>query len=948
MIGKTFNALSSLVLQSAQNLYYYSVPSAHSQLLIHAIQQNDLATFRHELNNGADYDAKGSSRSLLHEAIACQKIEFVQELIQRGATLNDICEGLSPVGRAIQLGNIAIIQLLLEHGANPNCASIKALPSALQRAVNTKIIPLREAEHIANQVRSTLNFQHLTPIIQPINDLFKLENDALHTHFQQYQKAEKILSEIQFQHNNRSFSARFNITEGDAPIAQLIIRYSSRYDLVTLQAKLNNATPYSPEWHYLESVLRHHQALAKKEEVDHIMAFAKECQNEFLKNHIKIEIKLEPELNSLEGNKVELSYPSIQANPSPKYKRYQSTLANYLPQGRAFLDAIKNQNINEAVRSFNEELIAQTEPALHMACRLKSQEIVSLLLQSNVNVNQLFRNISPIQVAIKNKDEALAVQLVEHGANPNQLIKGRSLLYIAALKNWPQLTRALIRRRADPALSFQGETALDAAFRLGHLDVMNTFRTGERELLNYEHSNYSKRCSGYPRYTAFDWHTAIEANDNEAMYILETLKVDPNQPDNRFGTPLHHAILRGQHTLIARLLAIGANPRLRFQNHNALEYAFNLVKQEFDTSRYAKVVETLILNDIAQHLHINNLPLFNFCVHQKLWDGANHLLATGLSGECANTPLSYPALLTVINHKAFAYVPSLLQNNAQQMTALWCLQHKIRPPINRAIQTQDMDLIIILLRDIGENLPHAIDKPLLHEAIIGNGYQGTSNTVMQFLLERGCDINELYHDKTPLQAAIHHYQEGAFDFLLNHNADLKLQNSHGDTALHIALRKAIFAPHIIDMSYRLINEGADLFIENERGECPFDIIMLNSTLRDQMLATYGEAFINEQVKIRNCLGIVLSSEEIQAQMINDPFFGEVGLNWFKGQIKNGTQIAEGCLARLVAHDDTFGKFINDRLGTPYFDFIQNNMSSLLARFEVLQTPAPEVTRARFN
>jgi ankyrin repeat protein len=257
-------------------------------------------------------------------------------------------------------------------------------------------------------------------------------------------------------------------------------------------------------------------------------------------------------------------------------------------------------------------------------------------------------------------------------------------------------------------------------------------------------------------------------------------------------------------------------------------------------------------------------------------------------------------------------------------------------------------LIIMLLRDIGENLPHAIDKPLLHEAIIGNGYQGTSNTVMQFLLERGCDINELYHDKTPLQTAIHHYQEGAFDFLLNHNADLKLQNSHGDTALHVALRKAIFAPHIIDMSYRLINEGADLFIENERGECPFDIIMLNSTLRDQMLATYGEAFINEQVKIRNCLGIFLSSEEIQAQMINDPFFGEAGLNWFKGQIKNGTQIAEGCLARLVAHDDTFGKFINDRLGTPYFDFIQNNMPSLLARFEVLQTPAPEVTRARFN
>lgn len=945
MIGNTFNVLSSLVVQSAQQLFFYSVPSAHTQILINAIANNDLNTFCQALKNQPNYEAKGFPRSLLHEAIQQQKIDFVVELLRRGVALNDICEGVSPLGRAIQLGNVSIAELLIQHGADLNCATLQALPRVLDVAVKQKKMPLREAELITNQMCAFPSFQYLTPLLSPIHSLIKLEEDALKAYQHQYQQAVTAFSQIEMIRNIHTLNARFEMNEDDIQVPELIVRYPTKYPLIKLKTDLDAATPYSPEWHYLESVLRHQQALAMSEETTPITEFAKACQSEFLKSNIKTAIKLEPEFNSKAGFKIQFNYPSFKAISSVKYKNYINTLAPYLPMGNGFIDAIRNRNEQDAVKCFQDEIAAETEPTLHMACRLQSHHMVELLLSSGANVTQVFNNSSPLQVAIAQKDEKLAALLVEKGANPNELIDGKSVLHVAALNNWPLLTRALIRTRANLASTFAGETALDAAFRLGHLEVLKEFQHEETTLLHFKSSNYSKRCNGYPRYTAFDWHTAISTHDNEAVNILSLLKCDPNQLDNRFGSPLHHAILLGDDNLVARLLNLDADPRIPFQNYNALQFALMLAKKHGGEKRY-KVVETLILNNTVTRLNMSKIALFNFCIHHQLLDGANYLLDSGLSGTWMNTPASYPPLLTTIRSGAFAFVPKLLEHNAQLDTAAWCLQNNHLPPLNQAIHSQDIDLIALLIRDAGPSVANTIDKPLLHEAIVGNGYQQASSDIMLFLIHQGADVNELYRDYTPLQAAIIKYQDRAIDCLLTYggaNLDLNRKNAKGDTALHLALRKVDSSAFFFDISSRLINEGADIFIENNQGECPFDIIMLNPNLRDKMIERHGEAFINENIQKRNCLGVILSNEAIQSALLNDPLIGATGLNWLKAQISHGTHAAEACLASLVAHDAHYGQFISEHLGATYFNFIKMNLATLLVRFELMRTAMPVVT-----
>ncbi len=947
MLNAPINALFSLVSNSAQGLYYYSVTSPHTQKLINAIQKNDIATLRAELNNSPDYQAVGFPRSLLHEAIQSQNVDAVTEILSHHIETNEICEGLTPLGRAIQLGNQPIAEILIKHHAELTGVQIQNLPRVLQVAVKDKKLAQRDAEKIAFRLQhGYCSFDNVASYLEPINKLLTFEGNIHEGYQQHFQHAKDAVSYLKSRERYAYHpTVRYEVGTVNVRAPQLIIRYASKYNTPKLEYDLARAALNSPEWHQLRSMIENQKRLAREQEVLPMDDFAKMCKQTFADNQVNVEIKIEPQYENFYGTQVQLLYPNFEIAQAEKLKALQTGLAPFMSQGAPLVEILRNNQPQQVIPCLRNELTEQTEPALHMACRLKSSDMVRLLLRSRANVNQLYKGFSALQLALAQNDEELAILLVENGANPDVSVEGKTALSIAAIRNWPRLAQALILKRANPSVDCQGELAFDAAVRLQNIDVLQVFHSMESMLASNRFQGYSKLNGCFPATSAFSWHDAIAQADASFMQILERLKIDCNQIDSRHGTPLHQAIKLGDPRLIDRLLSNGANPAIAFQNKSAFEYAVHLsTLATTRPNRYSQIVEMMILRGIHKKLHLSSLRLINYCIQQQLWNGASHLLSNGRPASREWSTFSYfthPPLVNAVNQQAEPAIYDLLVGDEQQKTAAWCVYNRVTPPLNKAVQLQNMRLIASLMRNAGDELESVIDKPLLHEAIWGEGYRRPNHGLIRYLIENGSDVNELYQDLTPLQAAIARCEyDTAKELLTYPKVEINRQNTQGDTALHIALRKTYVVNHI-DSIRDLITDGADLFLHNQRGECPFDIIMINPELRKKMMEIYGDAFINDNVVKRNCLAVLLSHPDIHTRLINDANIGEGGYNWLKEQSAKGTKEAEACLAQLMAHDAFYSDFIKERFEAPYHQYLLDNQTALIAYCNVLCTPEPK-------
>lgn len=949
MLNGSINALYSLVSNSAHGLYYYSVTSPHTQKLINAIRQKDIQTLRTELKNGADFQAVGFERSLLHEAIQCQNLDAVTELVSHYfIDTNEICEDLTPLGRAIKLGNQPIAEILIQHRASVSAARLQTMPSALQVAVKNKQLAARDAEALINRMQNgNISYDAIATYLEPISKQLTFERNIIEGYNQHFQQAKAAMAYLE-RHQPYSYNSTIRFETGAVNVRcpQLIIRYASKFNIPKLKQDLARAELNSPEWHQLRSMLMQQQALAKEYEELPIEDYAKRCKEVFSEKKVNVEIKIEPQYDNFNGTQVQLLYPEFEIAQADKLKQLQAGLAPFMAQGAPLVEVLRNNQPQQAIACLHKELTEQTEPALHMACRLKSHNMVKMLLQAKANVNQLHKGFSALQIALTQDDEELAILLLENGANPDVSIEGNTALHIAAIRNQPRLAQALILKHANPSVECEGETAFDLAARLQNVDVLRVFHCMESMLASRRFGGYSKRGGLYYSNTsAFSWNRAIAQHDESLMYALEQLQIDCNDIDHSLGTPLHHAIKLGDERLINRLLSIGANPAMKFQGKNAIEYAVYLASLATTRpNRYSKIVELLILHDLPTKLRLSSLKLLNYCIEQQLWHGVRHLTNSGMPSSrewCTLSNYTQPPLLNVINHQATPVIYSVLTADEQRKAAAWCIQNKKAPPLNLAVQKNDMNLIQILMQNAGADLASVIDNPLLHDAILRNGYRRPNSQVIRYLVENGCDINAIHQDLSVLQAAVLFCEDDITKELLTYpNIEMNRQNAQGDTALHLALRNPYVVNHV-DLVRDLIADGADLFLQNQRGECPFDMIMINAELRKKMMEIYGDAFINDNIVKRNCLAVFLSHPDIHTRLINDTNIGEGGYTWLREQSVKGTKEAEACLAQLMAHDSFYSDFIKERFEDPYHQYLLDNQTALIAYCNVLCTPEPK-------
>ncbi|MCS5710092.1 ankyrin repeat domain-containing protein [Candidatus Berkiella aquae] len=893
MIGKAISAFH-------YNFFHYP----HTKKLIEAITKNDLPTFKKELKNSKDWDADGFPRSLLHEAIAQQKIEFVEALIENDVDVNEICEGMSALGRAIELKNIPIITLLLKKGANPHFGKSYGLPTLLPNSRATEKLIYDYRLNRNNPRKSNT----LLPYLKEIEALLRQEKSLFERYQSQFQQASAIWETTLLPSMS---SIDPPIITDSVEVPSIIIYSTSRYSPVEIADLLKTMPSESSEWKGLNQQLQ--RAQNESQEIEDII---KDYQTALTKKGLKAKIQLIHEYNPKVTNQLHAKfiYPNPQNLFQKEFQALEKTINRYpLP----LLEALKNNDLSAACECVYQEWLTQIEPALHVACRTQALDIVELLLQGQTDVNQVFQGMTPLQIALASHNEQLAMMLVaQYGANPNEMIQDQSALHFAATQNWPQLTNALLKHGADTTLTCQNETPVDAAIRLRHKAVLQVYKNFEQSAP--AHHLLSKHKT--PNSSVFSWHTAAKLNDLEQMNALESLNIDCNAFDRQMGTPLHYAITCGQLEAVSRLLRNGADVSIKLNNRDIMEHACHLAR--LAPVNHLKIIEMLINENVHLHSSINRGALLNFCINHHLWDSVKRLIWQNASFDDKTTP----PLLTAISYSPdyinMELVALLLSKGHFTQTSLWCMKHNVPTPLDEAIMSGNLSLLKLLFPYI-RDLKEVTKRPPLHTAI----RHGAPRNIIRFLIGQGCDSNEVYQDFTPLQLAIIHGNKDLAQDLAIRAEDLNHQDNDGNTALHLALEHHSKRHDLQKLIRNLIHYGANPYIYNQQGICAMDRIALNPDLQDLVTSHHDNA-------PRNALTLVLNNERMHSQLLHDENFGEAGLNWFHEQAQNKHNV-QACLTWLITQYPELSQFVQEHLDCEYHQRLIDNQATLLAKFAEL-------------
>jgi len=123
-----------------------------------AARTGDIPAMRTLLAKGANLKARSGHTTPLHDAVTSSQVEAARLLIENGADINE--QGFyrcTPLHYAAALGNTAMVQLLLQKGANPEPGTAVASACGLPVKINfspfsqpEELTPLEIAEHRGN------------------------------------------------------------------------------------------------------------------------------------------------------------------------------------------------------------------------------------------------------------------------------------------------------------------------------------------------------------------------------------------------------------------------------------------------------------------------------------------------------------------------------------------------------------------------------------------------------------------------------------------------------------------------------------------------------------------------------------------------------------------------------------------------------------------------------
>lgn len=401
--------------------------------------------------------------------------------------------------------------------------------------------------------------------------------------------------------------------------------------------------------------------------------------------------------------------------------------------------------------------------ALIYSIRNQDEAVIDLLLANNASVNVTANyDMSPLFTAVTSNNNRIIKKLLNYEGNINN--GGVSLLNIRTLyeKQNVEIIELLLYNNADAnSLDIKNNTPL-------HLALKTTQSKKIIKLL----LNYKADCNILNNKNNSPLHIALNVNeiDQSIIDLLLENNADSNSLDYNNNTPLHIAVNQNKvdKFIVSSLLANNANVNsLNGNNNTPLHIALNL--EDSDES----LIELLLSNNADANMLDNN----------------------------NNTPLH----IALKSRNSDTIIKLLLDNKADNNS----LDKKNRTPLHIALSLQayaEKNIKMLLSKKLDANAVDINMNTLLHLALaidniddniitplitqenihfVNNNYEtplfsiirkpNTANIVSKLIAAKS-DVNNLARGITPLIAAINNNNSTNVQILLEHKANINLDD----------------------------------------------------------------------------------------------------------------------------------------------------------------------------
>jgi ankyrin repeat protein len=299
------------------------------------------------------------------------------------------------------------------------------------------------------------------------------------------------------------------------------------------------------------------------------------------------------------------------------------------------------------------------------------------------------------------------------------------------------------------------------------------------------------------------FHSAIEAEDIEAVDELLKEDIDINSCNGYKETALHRACARRNLPLVIKLLEAKANPQSK--NKYGQTALMSLLASDGVSTDDLAIVKKLLETDPDLVLHADwtvDMPL-HAAARSERTEIMKLLLKAGANPDVQN-PLGETAL-----HQCYSVQTARLLVNAGAKVEL--ANFRGESALDRAVSYGSAmeDMAILLLENASSSTVQATGSFLLYTTISG----GDINKVSK-LLTKGVNLDFRYlHGATPLHQAALSSTPAMLDLLLRNKADIRAKVTDGSTPLHYAALSGD-----IQKVNLLLDAGSSLMASDKHGK----------------------------------------------------------------------------------------------------------------------------------
>lgn len=406
--------------------------------------------------------------------------------------------------------------------------------------------------------------------------------------------------------------------------------------------------------------------------------------------------------------------------------------------------------------------------------------------------------------AIENQDLETLKECLSQGLDINaaDYKEGNTVLIHAVAHNNREITQFLLNAGAHINQSnYFGNAPLHAGLN-GHADI---------NLIGYLIEKGAD--VNQPSNTMFPLHIAIDQNNLPAIRLLIENGALVNV--SGFYNTIEHAIMKESKDIVEYLLIQGADVNKKNTiGRNPLHLALSLNYYQFE------IVALLIRHgaDIHTRDEEGQTPL-----HLANVEVARLLLERGANVNARDSRGNTPLILAVNSRECFDLVKLLLAYDAdpnaidnENMSVLFnfCHGSDYNMQTFKMLVDAGADITFISKED-SLSLLHIMYHPRSHEL------QNELIKIMEFLIQKGLDINQDSGLGTPLAINAYWGHEKVVDFLLKNGAAITAITEKEDTPLHTVMYSEL-RPNLVQT---LLNNGVSVNAQNKLGDTALHIFI---------------------------------------------------------------------------------------------------------------------------